>query len=68
MRTGKKARPILDRAYERQIESLAELAGRMGWSIPTASKKINAPESMTIKEAKRLCQLTGYTLDDLARM
>jgi hypothetical protein len=40
----------------------------MGWSLPTASKKINAPESMTIKEAKRLCQLTGYTLDDLARM
>lgn len=68
MRTGRKARPILDKAYERHIESLAELAGRMGWSIPTASKKINAPDSMTIKEAKRLCQLTGYTLDDLARM
>lgn len=68
MRTGKKARPILDKANERHIYTLAELAIRMGWSIPTASKKINAPESMTIKEAKRLCQLTGFTLEELAHM
>lgn len=68
MRAGKTARPILNRAYDRHIDGLTELAGRMGWSVPTASKKINNPKSMSLKEAIRLCDLTGYTLDELAKL
>lgn len=68
MRTGKTARPILNRCSERHIESLGELAERMNWSIPTASKKLNNPMCMTLKEAIRLCQLTGFTLEELSKM
>ena len=68
MRAGKKARPILNRAYERHIYSLEELAGRMGWALSTASHKLNDPQKLTLKEAIRLCALTGITLDELSKM
>lgn len=68
MRTGKTARTILNRAFERHIGSMAELGGRMGWSGPTTSKMLNNPELMRLKDAKRLCALTGFTLEELSKM
>ncbi|MCR4901844.1 MAG: helix-turn-helix domain-containing protein [Butyrivibrio sp.] len=68
MRAGKNAKYILDIAYDRHIIGLAELAGRMGWAISTASHKINNPSKMTLKEAKRMCELLDITLDELASL
>lgn len=64
-RAGKTARPILNKAQEKHIYNQEELAERMGWSIPTCSKKINNPLLMTLAEAQKLCKLTGITVDEL---
>lgn len=68
MRTGKKARKILNRADDMHIYTLAELAARMHMSIPTMSKKINDPKLLSLGEAIRLCSLTGFTLDELSKI
>lgn len=65
MRAGKQARRILNAAYDKHILNQQELSERMGWSRTTCSKRINNPMSMTLAEAKKLCRLTGMTIENL---
>jgi hypothetical protein len=68
MRTGETARILLNKCFDRHMETMGEVAGRMGWTYATASKKLNNPKTMTFKEAIRFCALSGYTLDELSKM
>lgn len=68
MRAKRTSRKILNRAYEKHINNITELAQRMDWSIATCSKKINHPQKMSLEEAKRLCKLTGIGIDELIKL
>lgn len=68
MRRGEKADTILYLARKKHINNIDELALKMHISLGSTSKKINDPEKLTFLEAKRLCNLIGITLDELAQI
>jgi hypothetical protein len=67
-KVGEKADTILYLARKRHIHGVDELGLKLHLSHTTTSRKINDPDRLTFAEAKKLSQLLGITLEELANI
>lgn len=48
--------------------SVAKFAEGMGVSVPTATRWLKNPDTMTIKQVKELARITNIRVDDMLRV